>query len=600
MVATLQEVAARPTLAGRAARHVRSWQWASSWKRLDQTGRRADAGIRDLLLLAADAIDPGQVTKVAVIVDDRSASLPQWLVAWWPRLSVMCLAPTTELSEQARGTSAAATVQVAVASTASARHAALMAFGRCDLIIDGADRTPRDRLDLVRDVFFHLRRGGRYLTLHDPAGDAHPGGSLEALVGGADAVRERHGADAPLAAAIGQLRRRRHAVSFANGSTALAKARYYEIDQVLARRPSMGRLLTTRAALVHRSKAVVSMNRAEPPFPLAQEFAVPALGIRAYDQVLCAPHQILVSKGILLPDTYRHYLNRRLTHRFTEDVGERFARYDRKSRPASTLPGVHFYLGSEFPQHFGHVMTEQLSRLWAWPEIKRTFPDARALVDVKKRSHGLTQYEREIFAAAGVSEQDLVEIREPVRVQQLIAAAPMFVNTQYVHPDIVDVWSRAGTKLARAASRRDRYPRKVFVSRRGHLSNRRCTNAAEVEDFFAERGFAIVYPEDHAVPDQVRLFQQAEIVAGFAGSGLFTLCFCAPKRVIVIWPDTYTSRNEYLICAAVGHQLDVFWCASDAAHPTDGWDLAVYKSTYAFDFDRDGAALADAIGAASS
>jgi hypothetical protein len=72
----------------------------------------------------------------------------------------------------------------------------------------------------------------------------------------------------------------------------------------------------------------------------------------------------------------------------------------------------------------------------------------------------------------------------------------MIVNTQYVHPDIVDLSSRT----------------------------------AET---------------------QVAMFRHARIIAGFAGSAMFTLCFCEAKRVIMIWPETYASRNELLICSAI-------------------------------------------------
>jgi hypothetical protein len=76
------------------------------------------------------------------------------------------------------------------------------------------------------------------------------------------------------------------------------------------------------------------------------------------------------------------------------------------------------------------------------------------------------------------------------------------------------------------------------------------------------------------------MFQNAEVVAGYAGSALFTLTFCAqPKRVLMISPESYTANNEYLIAAVLGHEFDVFWSVPDSGS---------LLSSYTFDFDREG------------
>jgi capsular polysaccharide biosynthesis protein len=106
---------------------------------------------------------------------------------------------------------------------------------------------------------------------------------------------------------------------------------------------------------------------------------------------------------------------------------------------------------------------------------------------------------------------------------------------------------------------------------------------------FARHGFEIVYPEDYTVPEQAAMFRHAEVVAGFAGSALFTLSFCeTAKPVIMISSESYTARNEYMIASVLGHEIDLFWCEADRKQPTSGWDGKAFASGFTFDFERDG------------
>ena len=72
------------------------------------------------------------------------------------------------------------------------------------------------------------------------------------------------------------------------------------------------------------------------------------------------------------------------------------------------------------------------------------------------------------------------------------------------------------------------------------------------------------------------IFDQAAVIAGFAGSGLFTMMFTElPKPVIIISSTSYTARNEYLIASAIGHDLTVIYSVPDIHHPRGGGQRGV-------------------------
>ncbi len=154
----------------------------------------------------------------------------------------------------------------------------------------------------------------------------------------------------------------------------------------------------------------------------------------------------------------------------------------------------------------------------------------------------------------------------------------MLSNPHYVHPGIAETWDRVGDALERQATPGER-PRRLFCTR--HDSEvRPCRNTGEVEALFAAHGFTVVHPAEHSLPEQVALFRSAEVVAGFAGSGLFQLCFARePKRVITLGSTRYSARNEYLIAAVRGHTIEAVRSRPEEDH---------YHSGFTVDFAREG------------
>lgn len=172
----------------------------------------------------------------------------------------------------------------------------------------------------------------------------------------------------------------------------------------------------------------------------------------------------------------------------------------------------------------------------------------------------------------------------------------MFGNPAYVHPEILRTWAGVGERLAADAPDRT-YAQRVFCSRRPRLevpgafegARRECRNGSELEMAFAAQGFEVIYTEDYAITEQARIFREADVIAGYAGSALFNLIFSdSPKHVIVVSSESYTAQNEYLIASVGGHRLDVAWCVAEIPMPEKRWDSTAFNSAFTFDFDREG------------
>lgn len=484
-----------------------------------------------------------------------------------------------------------------------ALHMKLAVGGPFDIILDDT-RHGDQHVRLLRDTFFHLRAGGAfvvrdYRSERDARRSHAPRGDLMPFVG--ELLRDRHhegarvfGArrdQAMLGKSIGEITLGRRHLVLRSRVSAFSKMREDELNSVLETdRPDSGRVVATIPGQTFRSRGVRLTGSERSDHRRPDTFTVPTLSLREYTDVVCCEGQVVVKDSLLLPDSFRHNQFPRLTNRWTIDLAPGFAQDPRVADATDHLDGAYFYLDLEWRGHFGHVMTEQLSRMWAWPQAKRDHPELKALMSIATDSPGVASWQVELLGAAGVHADDIVTFVDPVRVETLVAATPMFSLPSYVHPSIENLWSDVGRTLAAGAPAGE-YPARIFVSRRP-TPIRPCHNVTDVEELFAAHGFAVLYPEDLALSEQAETFRRAEVIAGFAGSGMFSLAYCeTSKRVITIAPESYTSSNEHLIGAVRGHRIDEIWSTPDVVHPPGGWSYEAFYGGFTFDFDDEGVVL---------
>jgi capsular polysaccharide biosynthesis protein len=578
---------------------------------LDWSGARPTRAFFRLLERAVADIPEGTVVVAA------GAQLPTWAAFFelaWPDLRVVLVGEEDDESEA---------------------HARLSIAGPVDLVLQAADSSALAQARMFQRIFPHLREEGSYLTprlLPWTATDAQAAreedarartavsgralpnedsrlagpfvGDLWAMVAEAQAARLRD-FDPPADAGerfedVRGLGRRLERVQVfskmlrlrAQGLD-LAKLTESEADVVLAARPEVGRAVTALPPTSLTARGHYLHNLPADPY-FVPRMDVPKLTLREYDEPVCSRGQIVTSHNLLLPDTYRHHLAPRLVNIYVEEAAPRFGRVRRDLSSPEPLPGAWFNLDSEWPGHFGHLLTELLGRMWAWDQARRDRPDLKCLMTLQhdRFPAELRPFELDILDAFGIAAEDVHVFEAPCRPETLFSATSMFCLPDYVHPDMVQTWDRVGNHLASRADQRDR-PRRIFCTRPVALK-RSCHNTAQVEELFVRHGFEVIRPEEHTVAEQVALFRNAEAVGGFAGSGLFTLALCdTAKQVFTVAPTSYTARNEHLIAAARGHDIVSAWSTPDQAHPEGVWSSEAFSSGFTFDLADEGAFLAD-------
>jgi capsular polysaccharide biosynthesis protein len=348
-----------------------------------------------------------------------------------------------------------------------------------------------------------------------------------------------------------------------------------------------GEVVTTRPAHEYAARASFAMNRPG-PIRTNERVSVPQLSLRRYHNPTVAAYQVVMTDGFYLPDTFRHPLQPRLNHHLLHDVSRHLATYGEGVPPApqTRLKGDYFYFDTEYPGHFGHVMSEVISRYWGWQAAVERCPNLRPLVSLREDGRGWPGFQQEVFAALDIPVDRVEFVREgtPVTVESLFAATPAFALPNYSDDALAEVWCRVASRLGVAGRST---PERFFVTR-GDDQVRPCHNREEVEQFFANRGFEIVDPATMPLSEQIAMFSQADIIAGFGGSGMFNAMFSPNSRKIIVSGDSYTANNEYLIGAASGGSYCYAWGTSDVPHPPGGWSWDAFVSGFRVDLESVG------------
>jgi capsular polysaccharide biosynthesis protein len=475
-------------------------------------------------------------------------------------------------------------------------HVALTAGRPWDLVLDVA--AGQGAVQRWPVLMHHVRRGGS-LALRLPGRPGPVRRSVAEVLAAqrAGPVTPTPGRDtrdnperdlAALAATAAALRLEDGWLRATSTADTLAKVPEADADAFLRLRPAAGRVLATEPGLAFTSRCVL---RASAPVTLPAEIDAPSVSVREYDDVTCLGRQAAYGAGFVLPESYRHPFKRRLRNVAFAEWAPRFV-----GQPASAtarLEGPAYLLDTYVRGHFGHALTDQVGHFWGWRAALERHPELRALIFTKPGGT-LAPWELDLLAAGGIETDRVVVAHEPTAVDTLIGSSPLFGMPAYVHPTIATTYAEVGTRLAARASSDGSSPRRLFCSRRP--GKRSCHNADEVEALFAGHGFTVVFPEDHPLADQVRMVREADVVAGFAGSGMFQIAFAGgPKHVILVGSESYTASNEYLISSVVGHRLDLVLCHPDVPKTERPFDNRSYQSDFTYDDAREGGFLREVL-----
>ena len=188
------------------------------------------------------------------------------------------------------------------------------------------------------------------------------------------------------------------------------------------------------------------------------------------------------------------------------------------------LAGIHVSVLAGGETDYRHALLDGLARLSAVPDTYLA-ASAGLLVPSGSAIHADVLDLFDLLPSLSVRE---VGRGETLRVETLVFPLSVCGEAAY-HPCVADFFRRLSGNVPPAPVR---LPRRFYIDRRGsHI--RPLRNEAEVIAALAPLGFVPVRLEELSLPDQVRLFRQAEAIVTPHGSALTNLGFCRPGCLVV-------------------------------------------------------------------
>ncbi|QGG39924.1 glycosyltransferase family 61 protein [Aeromicrobium yanjiei] len=461
---------------------------------------------------------------------------------------------------------------------------------RPDVIVDATRQG--DRTALAREMIWVLPRGGLYIAV----------GARRSWTNRFDAAGRSLSTDSVASERVKKelrdsvsLERNRRPQAVVKQRDHLAVLRHTDVEEVLSSRygAAWGEIVTRQAEYTFESRADLIMHGEPSEARKPSTIHVPELTVRAYNDATCHMREILTRNDFILPDTYRHWQNKSLLHKRIQPGSRSYARLLEAvtAGRAKSEAGTFYSLDSAFPTHFGHLMTETISRHWGWQVASKMYPDLRPVMTRQAGKAPLPQWKRDVLSALNVPLDKILFVEEgdSVRVERLVAAMPQLVNPRYIDAGIHNTWAAIGAGVGVDPTPLLR-PEKIFLSRRSK-SQRTCSNTPEVESFFAQNGFKVLLPEKLSFAEQVHTFAAAKVIAGFGGSALFNAMFNSTAKILILTSRSYVAANEYLIASVNGNELHYFWAPPELQQPPSGFSVDAYRSGFEFPLAQHQAAL---------
>ncbi|WP_077807096.1 glycosyltransferase family 61 protein [Neoasaia chiangmaiensis] len=191
-----------------------------------------------------------------------------------------------------------------------------------------------------------------------------------------------------------------------------------------------------------------------------------------------------------------------------------------------------FYVG-HIDLHYGHVITEFLSRLWALRDYRR---DKQKLL-----FHSIYDEETvfscswfvELLALCGLSRDDFQYFCVPTRIRKLTVPSPAFGENNFVYKSFSDYCSQVG-RLIEKENRKKYFNKNIWLARYKLTKGTfKLSNEEELCNELIKYGFKIVFPEFLSVSEQISLFN-SNVVCGLIGSAFHTSIFQKKSRIVCL------------------------------------------------------------------
>jgi capsular polysaccharide biosynthesis protein len=208
-----------------------------------------------------------------------------------------------------------------------------------------------------------------------------------------------------------------------------------------------------------------------------------------------------------------------------------------EQRGGTWLTGRTLYLGT-FMNHYGHFITESLSRYWR--QEAGAFDHIVAYPFMHNNGNILIRdFHRYLAGLLDVPIDRMAILRSQTVFDEIVVPEQLWANNVHVNAHMRAVYERIRRRHTGKGSRG-----RIFLSR---APSGRLGNPLAVEEIFASFGFRVIYPERVKIAEQLSLYANCEILASLSGSGMHNCLFARPGLMTIEVGDMRARRDPVLM-----------------------------------------------------
>ena len=171
--------------------------------------------------------------------------------------------------------------------------------------------------------------------------------------------------------------------------------------------------------------------------------------------------------------------------------------------------------------HFGHFISECLSRMWFLLEYRTA---GAKVVFLNLFNWKISRWVYKLFDLLGLAEDRIMFIDKPTQFKSIIVPD----QAAYIKEDYTSKFLSPYRKIASRI--RPASVKKLFLTRSLDLHTKNyVANMKYFEDFYRAHGFEVIAPEKFSIADQIALITGADEIATFLGTLAHWSLFCRPE-----------------------------------------------------------------------
>lgn len=205
------------------------------------------------------------------------------------------------------------------------------------------------------------------------------------------------------------------------------------------------------------------------------------------------------------------------------------------------------FLG-HFIKHWGHFLVDCIGRFWILCNEEYKNHKVVYLANELREVEGIYL---DFFRYLGVDEDRLVSIRTPTRFDEIVIPSTGYDASGNYSPEYTHMIQQV--IRASGADSIDT-PRKVYLTRTNFIGAKvKETGEKQIEQVFADNGWAVMSPEKLSLREQIAIFQNAEEVACVNGTIPLNVIFARPGlKLTIINKSHIRHRAAIKVCNMAG------------------------------------------------